>query len=402
MATPSRESLEAVYRDLHAHPELSGQEVRTAARAAGWLAEHGFEVTERVGGTGVVGVLRNGDGPAVALRADMDALPVVEATGLPYASVEDGVMHACGHDVHVACLMGAVAELSDARDSWRGTVVAIFQPAEETASGASAMVADGVFDRVPRPVVVLGQHVAPLPAGVLGLRAGASFAATDSLRIRLYGRGGHGSRPEATVDPVVMAASTVLRLQTVVSREVAGTDTVVLTVGAVNAGSKANIIPDDAELLVNIRTYDTAVRARVLDAVGRIVRGEAAAAGAPREPEIESYETAPAVVNDAAETAHVRGVLESVVGAGRVVDPGPVTGSEDVGLLALAAGAPLVFWLLGGADPALFAGAGSVEEMTRVLVDLPSNHSPAFAPVPSPTLGIGVDALVAAARSYLG
>lgn len=401
MATPSRESLEAVYRDLHAHPELSGQEVRTAACVAGWLAEHGFEVTERVGGTGVVGVLRNGDGPTVALRADMDALPVVEATGLSYASVEDGVMHACGHDVHVACLMGAAAELAATRDAWRGTVVALFQPAEETASGASAMVADGVFDRAPRPVVVLGQHVAPLPAGVLGLRAGASFAATDSLRIRLYGRGGHGSRPEATVDPVVMAASTVLRLQTVVSREVAGTDTVVLTVGALNAGSKSNIIPDDAELLVNIRTYDTAVRARVLDAVDRIVRGEAVAAGAPREPEVEVFETAPAVINDPAATAHVHGVLESVAGVGRIVDPGPVTGSEDVGLLALAADAPLVFWLLGGADPALFAGAGSVEEMTRVLVDLPSNHSPAFAPVPSPTLGIGVDALVAVARSYL-
>ncbi|QKE85774.1 amidohydrolase [Arthrobacter sp. NEB 688] len=388
------------YRDLHAHPELSGQEVRTAALAATWLRENGFDVTEGVGGTGVLGLLRRGEGPAVLLRADMDALPVAEETGLAWASEVAGVMHACGHDVHVTCLLGAASELA-ADPAWSGTLVLLLQPAEETVSGARAMVADDLAGRVPRPDVVLGQHVAPLPAGMLGLRAGAAFAASDSLRVTLWGRGGHGSRPETTVDPVVMAAATVLRLQGIVAREVAGTQTAVVTVGAVHAGSAPNIIPDHAELLVNVRTYDEAVRERVLGAVSRIVHAEAAASGAPREPEVDPTESAPAVVNDAAATERVRSALAGVVGAGRVVEPGPVTGSEDVGVLAQALGAPLVFWLLGGADPAAFAGASTPEELVRVVGTLPSNHSPHFAPVPDPTLSVGVAALVAGARAWL-
>ena len=393
--------LTTTYRDLHRHPELSSAEHRTAGIVAAWLGELGYEVTTGIGVTGVVGVLRHGEGPTVLLRADMDGLPVTEATGLAYASTVDGVMHACGHDVHVTCLLGAASELAADRAGWSGTLVVAFQPAEETARGAQAMVDDGLFARVPRPDVVLGQHVAPLPAGTLALRSGPAFAATDSFKITLHGAGGHGSRPEATVDPVVLAAATVLRLQTLVSREVAGGDTAVLTVGAINAGTKANIIPDRAELLLNIRSYDPTVRAHLLDAVARVVRAESDASRSPRPPEIEAIEAAPAVVNDAAGVLRTRAALEGVVGPGRLVDPGPVTGSEDVGVLAAAAGAPLVFWLLGGADPAAFRGATTVDEITRAMAAIPSNHSPSYAPVEDPTLRIGVAALTAAAREWL-
>jgi amidohydrolase len=395
------EQLGATYRDLHAHPELSGAETRTAAIASSWLGERGYEVIDGIGGTGVVGLLRTGPGPVVLLRADMDALPVTEATGLPYASVVDEVMHACGHDVHVTCLLGAAHELAATRDSWEGTVVVVFQPAEETAAGAQAMIDDGLFERVPRPAVVLGQHVAPIPAGVLGLRSGPAFAATDTLRVTMFGAGGHGSRPETTVDPVLMAASTVQRWQGIVSREVAGTQTAVLTVGALHAGTKANIVPDRAEMLLSVRTFEHAVRERVLAAIERIARAEAQASGAPKPPLIETLETAPAVVNDPAAAGRTQQALEQVVGPGRVLDPGPVTGSEDVGLLANAAEAPLVFWLLGGAEPALFARASTTEETMQVVAGLPSNHSPHYAPAPEPTLRIGAAALTAAARQWL-
>jgi amidohydrolase len=395
------QGLADLYRDLHRHPELSLQEHRTAGIVAIRLRDHGFDVTEGVGGTGVVGVMTRGLGPTVMMRADMDALPVIEATDLEYSSTVEGVMHACGHDMHVTCLLGAAAELASS-DDWAGTLVLLFQPAEETAQGAQAMVSDRVFDRVGHPDIVLGQHVAPLPAGTLGLRSGPAFAATDSLRVTLHGAGGHGSRPEATIDPIVMAAATVLRLQAVVSREVAATDTAVLTVGALNAGAKANIIPDSAELLLNLRTYDEQVRTRILGSITRIAESEASASGAPQPPDIVSIESAPALVNDSVASARTWTALESAVGAGRVLDPGPVTGSEDVGVLASAAGAPLVFWLLGGADPALFEGLSTPEDVTRVVAGLPSNHSPHYAPVIEPTIGVGVAALCAAAREWLG
>ncbi len=404
------DGLEEVYRDLHAHPELSFAETRTASIAAGWLRDLGYDVSEGIGGTGVVGVLRRGAGPTVLLRADMDALPVEEATGLPYASaqrctdhegIDVPVMHACGHDMHVTCLLGAASLLAE-DETWAGTLVVLFQPAEEVAQGAQAMVDDGLFARVPTPDVVLGQHVAPLPAGFLGVRSGPAFAATDSLRVTLTGAGGHGSRPEATVDPVVLAASTVLRLQTVVSREVAGGDTAVLTVGSMRAGTKANIIPDRAELLLNVRTYDPGVRQHVLAAIDRIVTAEAAASRAPVPPVVESIESAPAVVNDPEAVTRTLVALTGVVGEARLVDPGPVTGSEDVGVLAAAAGAPCVFWLLGGADPAPFASAADLDGMRAVMAGVPSNHSPSYAPVIQPTLDIGMRALVAAAGAWLG
>jgi amidohydrolase len=402
--------LASIYQDLHAHPELAFQERRTAGIAAGWLRDLGYETTEGVGGTGVVGVLRNGPGPVALLRADMDALPVREQTGLPYASTEQGtdatgetvpLMHACGHDVHVTCLLGAAAALAADRSSWQGTLQLVFQPAEEAGSGAKAMIEDGLFERFGRPDVVLGQHVAPIPAGVFGLRAGPAFAAADSLRVVLHGKGGHGSRPETTVDPVVMAAATVLRLQGIVSREVAAADTAVVTVGMMRAGTKENIIPDEAELRLSIRSFDPAVRDRVIAAVERIVKAEAAASGAPADPEITVFESFPAVVNDAAACDRLRDAFGARFGQGLVVDPGPVTGSEDVGQLATAAGAPCVFWLLGGADPALFAGATSIPDIAAIVAGLPSNHSPKFAPAIDPTLRTGVAALACAASAWL-
>ena len=408
---PDLDELAALYRDLHAHPELAFAEQRTAGIVAGRLRDLGYQVTTGVGGTGVVAVLEHGEGPAVLLRADMDALPVLEQTGLDYASAARGrdaggedvpLMHACGHDMHVTCLLGAAAELAGqaAAGSWQGRLLLVFQPAEETGEGARAMIADGLYERFGTPGVVLGQHVAPLPAGVLGVHPGVAFAGQDALRVVLHGTGGHGSRPENTVDPVLMAAATVLRLQGVVSREVAEGDAAVLTVGALRAGTAANVIPAQAELLLSVRSFDERVRARVLAAVERIVAAEAAASGAPAEPEIGTLSSFPVLVNDPDASARLTEVFNA--GIGLSLDPGPVTGSEDVGLLATAAAVPCGYWLLGGADPALFAGIGTVEE-ARVIVDqLPGNHSPLFAPVVEPTLRTGIAALAGAARAWLG
>jgi len=399
-----------LYRDIHAHPELAFAEHRTAALAASRLSDLGYQVTTGVGRTGVVGVMTSGAGPTVLLRADMDALPVLERTGLPYASTARGtgrdggdvpLMHACGHDMHVTCLLGAAAELAASQDSWRGTLLLVFQPAEETGEGARAMIDDGLFDRFGVPGVVLGQHVSPMPAGLLGLRAGPAFAASDALRVVLHGQGGHGSRPETTVDPVVMAAATVLRLQTIVSREVAPADSAVVTVGALHAGTVENVIPDQAELLLSVRTFEESVRAKTLAAIERIVRAEAAAAAAPADPEITVTQSFPVVVNDPGACARLAEAFAEGIGPGLVLDPGPVTGSEDVGLLASAAGAPCAYWLLGGAEPALFANVTSIAEARAVVDGLPSNHSPLFAPVVEPTLRTGVTALTCAARAWL-
>ncbi|MGW0664194.1 amidohydrolase [Streptodolium elevatio] len=399
--------LEALYKDLHAHPELSFAETRTAGVVAEELEGLGFEVTTGVGRTGVVGVLANGAGPRVLLRADFDALPVKEQTGLDYASTvtatgPDGdevpVMHACGHDMHVACLIGALDLLAGARDSWSGTIVAVFQPAEEVGSGAQAMVDDGLFDKVGPPDVVLGQHVAPVPTGMIACHPGAAMAATDALRVRMFGRSAHGSRPEAAIDPVVMAAATVMRLQTVVSREIAGGDTAVVTVGALNAGTKDNVIPDEAELKLNIRTYTPEVRATVLGAVSRIVNAEAEAAGAERTPEITPLDTFPVLVNDPAAVKRTTGALRAHFGEDAVVDGGPATGSEDCGVLATASGAPICYWYFGGTDPAAFETAVKNGTAGR---DIPSNHSPFFAPLINPTLDIGVQAMTVAALAWL-
>ncbi|MFD8008723.1 amidohydrolase [Streptomyces sp. NPDC058955] len=403
--------LRALYEDLHAHPELSFQEVRTAGIVAGLLREQGWDVTEGVGGTGVVGVLANGDGPVVLLRADMDALPVEEKTGLPYASTatavdRDGhrvpVMHACGHDMHVTCLLGATAQLAAGREHWRGTVVAVFQPAEEV-GGAGVMIEDGFLDRFPRADVCLAQHVMPAPVGFVATRPGPLMSASDSLRVRLHGRGGHGSAPELTVDPVVMAAAVVMRLQTVVAREVGGTQTAVVTVGSIHAGTKENIIPDTAELLVNVRSTTPAVRDRVLAAVERVVRAEAAASGAPEDPEITRLPSFPVTVNDPETTAAVMTALGDALGRDTVVTlPQPFTGSEDFGLFGTALGVPSVMWHFGGADHALFQDLDPDDVLENGLpASVPTNHSPHYAPVPDPTIRLGVTALLAAAGHWL-
>jgi amidohydrolase len=406
--TPASADLVALYQDLHAHPELAFCEHRTAALAARHLREQGFEVIEGVGGTGVVGVLRNGDGPTVLLRADMDALPVAEETGLPYAStvrapdhegVVQPVMHACGHDVHVTCLIGACARLAAARDTWRGTILAVFQPAEELGGGAEAMIEWGLFERCGKPRVVLGQHVTPLPAGVIGLHPGVAFAAADGLLVTLHGRGGHGSQPEDTVDPVVLAAATVMRLQGVVSREMSWRDPAVVTVGSIHAGSVGNIIPERAELGISIRSFSPEARDRVMGAIARVIHAEAAASGVPLAPTIQELPAFPAVVNDPRACSLTMPGLQSA--ASLVVDPGTLAASEDVGMFATAAGVPCVYWLLGGADPTAFAGATTPDVMAAIAADRPVNHSPRYAPVPQPTLDVGVAALVAAARAWL-
>ncbi len=398
--------LQTLYMDIHAHPELSMQESRTAGIAADRLRAAGYDVTTGVGKTGVVGLLRNGDGPTVMLRADMDALPVQEATGLPYASKatttdRDGktvpVMHACGHDMHVSWLVGGATLLAQARAAWKGTLMAVFQPAEETAEGAQAMIDDGLLTRFPRPDVVLGQHVMVGPAGALGSRRGVITSAGDSLQIRLFGRGAHGSMPQASIDPVVMAAATVMRLQTVVSREIAPTDAVVVTIGALQVGTKENVIPDEALIKLNVRTFDEGVRKRVLAAIERIVKAEAEASGATKPPEITTLDRYGLVQNDPEATKRVGDAFREHFLADRVKETGPTTASEDFGSFGAEWQSPSVFWFVGGTDPEVYSKA----KADGRLAELPTNHNPRFAPVIHPTLETGVEALVVAAHAWL-
>lgn len=393
--------LHALYRDLHEHPELSLQEFRTAGVLADALRPLGYEVTTKVGGTGVVGVLRNGDGPVVMLRADIDALPVQETTGLPYASTvratsSDGedvpVAHACGHDMHATCLIGAAERLSQTREEWSGTLLVVFQPAEELGSGARSMVEDGLFDRFGKPEVVLAQHVSPLPAGMIAYGSGPLMAASDSVRVTLFGRGGHGSAPETAIDPVLMAAHTVVRLQGIVAREVAPSERAVVTVGRLQAGTKENVIPETAEIGVNIRTFNEHVRGIVLAAVERIARAEASASGAPREPEFDWYDGTPVLVSDPDATTRTMAAFAGHFGENNLIPGAVVNASEDVGVFGTAAGVPTVFWFLGGTD-------FSTRETGQPVA---MNHSPEYAPDVEPTLTTGVDALVVAARTWLG
>jgi amidohydrolase len=398
--------LEAVYKDIHAHPELSMQETRTAGIATNHLKALGFEVTSGVGKTGVVGILHNGDGPTVMLRADMDALPIKEATGLPYASTVTGtdptgktvpVAHSCGHDMHVACLIGATNLFAKSRDPWKGTLMAVFQPGEETAQGAKAMIDDGMFKRFPKPDVVLGQHVMSLPSGNIDWRAGIVTSSADSLQIRIFGRGAHGSMPESSIDPVVMAASTVMRLQTIVSREVAPTDSAVVTIGVLQAGTKENVIPDEALIKLNVRTFDEGVRKRVLAAIERIANAEAAASGAPRPPEITPLDQYSSVRNDANATKKLVDAFLGNFPAGSIEQTKPTMASEDFGCFGAGWDVPAVYWFFGGDDPAVYAKA----KKDGKLSSLPTNHNPAFAPVIHPTLETGVKALVVAAHAWL-
>ena len=395
-----------VYRDLHAHPELSHEEQATASKVAESLGASGIEVHTGIGGTGVVGLLRNGEGPVVLLRADMDALPVAEATGLDYAShttAADGdgnevpVMHACGHDMHVACLLGAAHLLAAARERWAGTVVTVFQPAEETGDGARGMLDDGLAALLPKVDVALAQHVLPAPAGLVGTHVGPTLSAADSMRITLHGRGAHGSMPQASVDPVVLAAMTVVRLQTVVARETRPGDPVVVTVGSIRAGTKSNVIADHAVIELNVRTYSEQTRASVLDAIHRIVDAECQASGCPKPADYELFDRFPLTDNDAEATQRVARAFASFFG--ERARPLPMqTASEDFSDIPSALGVPYCYWGIGGTDPATYQKA---EQAGRVAQDIPVNHSAHFAPVIQPTLGTGIQALVVAALAWL-
>lgn len=394
----------AFYLDLHQNPELSSHETQTAAKLAARLRDLGYEVTEHVGGTGVVAILKNGPGPTVMLRTELDALPVEEKTGLPYASKahtkddaghDVAVMHACGHDLHMASLLGSAEIMAHSKASWHGTLMLVGQPAEETISGAKAMVNDGLLTRFPKPDVAVALHVFNLfPAGKVGIFPGIMSTNADSLRITIYGKGGHGSAPHTAVDPIVIAARTILALQTIPSREVKPGEMAVVTVGYIRAGTKNNIIPDQAELGLTVRTYNAEVRKQVLAAITRITKAEAEAGGAPREPSIEHYESTDSVYNDPALAQRLRGTLESALGKDNVVLEEPDTGSEDFSYF-VEQGVPGFYFGLGGADPEKFAQAKAAG------TSLPSNHSPLFAPDVDPALHTGITAEVAVLRNLL-
>ncbi|MCW2649083.1 MAG: N-alpha-acyl-glutamine aminoacylase [Mycobacterium sp.] len=398
---------EDLYRHLHQNPELSHQERRTAAAVAERLRSFGYDVREGVGGTGVVGILHNGDGPTVLLRAEIDALPVKEDTGLPYASTvttadRDGnvlpVMHACGHDLHVTCLLGAASLLADAPAQWTGRVIALFQPAEEVGDGARGMVADDLAEVVGDADVALAQHVLPFPAGEVRSRPGPVLAAADSMRITVYGRGGHGSTPHTTVDPVVLAAMIVIRLQTVVSREVAPNDPAVLTVASIAAGTKSNnVISDRAILQLNTRTYSEQTRSTILDAVRRIVIAECQASGSPKQPDFELFDRFPPTDNDVPTTNKVRAAFDEFFGD-LARDLALQTYSEDFSDIPNALAIPYSYWGIGGIDRNTYYAA---EAAGRLAQDIPVNHSPFFAPVIQPTLDTGTQALTVAALAWL-
>ena len=394
----------ALYVDLHQHPELSGHEIHTAAKLAGELRGIGYTVTEHVGGTGIVAILKNGPGPTVMLRTELDALPVEERTGLAYASkvhAQDAaghdvfVGHMCGHDLHMSALVASAGIMARSKDAWHGTLMLIGQPAEETISGAVAMVQGGLFTRFPRPDVVLALHVGnELPAGKVGIVPGIYNTNADSLRITIYGKGGHGSAPHTTVDPIVTAARTILALQTISSREVKPGELAVVTVGYINAGTKNNIIPDQAELGLTVRTYKADVRKQVLAAITRITNAEAEAAGAPRAPSIDRYETTDAVYNDPALAQQLRSALEGTLNKDNVIMTEPITASEDFSAF-IEQGIPGFYLSLGGANPEKYAAAAAAG------THLPSNHSALFAPDVDPSLHTAIAAEVAMLRSLL-
>ncbi len=392
------------YVNLHQNPELSAHETQTASKLAARLRNLGYDVTERVGGTGVVAILRNGTGPTVMLRTELDALPVEEKTGLPYASkvhMKDNtgqdvpVMHACGHDLHMAALVGTAAIMARSRDTWHGTLMLIGQPAEETIGGAKAMIDDGLFVRFPKPSAGVALHVGnDLPAGQVGITPGIYNTNADSLRITIYGKGGHGSAPHTAIDPILSAARTIVALQTIVSREVRPGEMAVVTVGYIRAGTKNNIIPDQAEMGLNVRTRNAEVRKQILAAITRITKAEALAAGAQQEPLIEHTEGTNLVYNDPALAQRLRSPLQSALGKDNVIATEPISSSEDYSAF-IEQGVPSLYFSLGGADPQKFAEANAAGKT------LPSNHSPYFAPDVAPSLRTGIAAEVAVLRNLL-
>jgi hippurate hydrolase len=398
-------SLKELYVSLHRQPELSGKEEKTAAALAQRLEKLGFQVTRKVGGHGIVGVLKNGAGPTVMLRTDLDGLPVEERTGLPYASKVQArndagqtvsVMHACGHDVHMTSWLGAATVLSQAKARWRGTLVMVGQPAEETGQGAKGMLAQGLFEKFPKPDFAVALHVAPdLAAGRLRYVPGYALANVDSVNITLYGKGGHGAYPHKTVDPIVLASRVILGLQTLVSRENDPLQPAVVTVGSIHGGTKHNIIPDDVKLQLSVRSYSPEVRKGLLDGIQRIAELEAQAARAPRAPKVEVLESTGATFNDPPLTARLAGTLTQWLGGDNVEEGKPVMGAEDFGAYGRAGAKASMLWL-GVADPARLAAANAKGEA------MPALHSPLMAPEPDRALPTGVLALTASALELLG
>ncbi len=403
-------ALEAFYHDLHLHPELSLLEVQTSAKVAAKLRDAGFDVTEKFGGYGVVGVLRNGPGPTLLIRTDLDALPVLETTGLPYASTvhaiditgrEVPVMQACGHDIHMSIFAGVARQLANMKSSWSGTVVMIGQPAEERGIGARVMLSEGLYRKFPRPDFALALHdSATLPIGTIGTVEGYIMANVDSVEITVRGIGGHGAYPQLTKDPVVLAARIVLALQTIVSRETRPVDPAVVTVGSIQGGNKSNVIPDEVKLLLTLRSYSDAVREHTIGALQRICRGEAIAAGMPEDHmpivHVMEEETTPATYNDPALTRRVRGAIADWIGAANVVTIDPEMGGEDFSQFGRTVEkVPICLFRVGAVDPA------KVAESARTGIALPTLHSSKFAPVPEGTIKTGVTAMTAAALDLL-
>lgn len=381
----NRGEREELYKEFHKHPELSTEETETAKRIAGELDKAGISY-EYVGDTGIVATIENGEGPAVAMRADIDALPVPEESGKDYASEEEGKSHACGHDFHIMSLLTALQAFNAHKDAWSGTYVGVFQPGEETAQGAKDMVENGIAEKLPKLDVYLGQHVlSSLPGAHVGTKPGVFLTSAASIRITVFGKGSHGSMPQLGVDPVVLASSIVMRLQTIVSREIGPSDTAVVTVGSLQAGSKSNIIPDKATLLINTRAYDKDVEKKVHAAIERIVKAECEAAGSPKGPEIEYYDVYPLTINDEELTAKVRAAFDEVFGD-ESIDITPQSASEDFSYVPDAVDTPYVYWAFGG-----FADQENA----------PGNHNPAFAPDLQPTLDRGAEAAIAAAGAWL-
>ncbi|MGZ7091217.1 MAG: amidohydrolase [Candidatus Angelobacter sp.] len=395
---------QTLYLDLHQHPELSSHETRTASELANRLRTLGYEVTEHVGGTGVVAILKNGAGPTVMLRTELDALPVEEKTGLAYASKvrtkddsgrDVGVMHACGHDVHMAALFGTAAIMARNKDSWHGTLMLIGQPAEETITGAEKMIKDGLFTRFPKPDIGIAMHdTNGLPVGKVGITPGYAKANADSVRITVYGKGGHGAQPQTTVDPVLIAARIAVTVQSIVSREIKPGDAAVITIGYIQAGTKNNIIPDDAQMGFTVRSYKPDVRQHLLAGIERVAKAEAMAAGAEKMPLVEKYESTSAVYNDPVLTQHLAATLEGALGKGTVVTEDPIMTSEDYSYF-VEQGVPSFYFTLGVADPEKLAQAQAAGKQ------LPSNHSPLFAPVAEPSLKTGMTAEVTILRDLL-
>jgi len=401
-AMPAAENL---YLDLHQNPELSSHETKTATKLAEHLRSLGYEVTTGVGGTGIVALMKNGDGPVIMLRTELDALPIEEQTGLPYASkvkwksdtgAEIPVMHACGHDLHMAALAGTAAVMAANRQHWHGTLMLIGQPAEETIQGAEAMLKDGLFTRFPKPEYAIAVHDNDsLPAGTVGFTPGFSMTSADSVDVVFYGRGAHGSRPQLAIDPIVMAARAVLDWQTIVSREVEPGQHAVITVGLFQAGTKNNIIPDQAHLQLTVRTYKPEVRKQVLAAIERIAKAEALAANAPREPTVKIYESTPALYNDPDLTNRLAKALAADLGAGNVKQLPPDFPSEDFSRY-VEAGVKSVQLGVGAQDPEKLAAAQKAGE------HLPGLHTARFAPDLKPALQTAIETEVISLLELMG